>query len=68
MQYKQMLRPKFDASGHSLTFKQVHQFMLFHDRQAKKCSAKNVLRRLRGTNSLSDEQQALLLQGYVKLL
>lgn len=67
-QYEKLFRADFDASQHRLTAHDIHVRMLRYDQLATFWSAKNVLRRLRGTDSLSAEQQAMLLRAYVRVL
>eukprot|EP00965_Chrysotila_dentata_P253055 6211041-Pleurochrysis_carterae.AAC.1 len=51
-----------------MTYEDVLRVMLDHDSNATIASAKNVLRRLKGTDALTPETEANLLQAYVKLL
>eukprot|EP00965_Chrysotila_dentata_P140403 4641783-Pleurochrysis_carterae.AAC.1 len=51
-----------------MSYKDVHRFMLEHDQKASVYSAKNVLRRLKGTDAMSPDVEAQLLQAYVRLL
>lgn len=66
--YERLLRPHFDACNHKMSYKDVHRFMLEHDQKASVFSAKNVLRRLKGTDAMSPDVEAQLLQAYVRLL